>query len=84
MTGQHQRGNLLCKRTCCTMPGTLMASVLKGLKLQRGTRRQNSSSCVRGIDSKNTVNKLTANTGQEQLCLLASKIILMQSISAAL
>lgn len=58
-----------------------MASVLKGLKLQRGTRRQNSSSGVRGIDSKKTVNKLTANTGQEQLYLLASKMILMQSTS---
>lgn len=53
--------------------------VLKGLKLQRGTRRQNSSSCVGGIDSKNTVNKLTANSGQEQFYLLAPKMILMQS-----
>ena len=39
MTGKHQQGNLLCKRTAHTIHGTLMASVLKGLKLQRETRR---------------------------------------------
>lgn len=35
MTGQHQHENLSCKGTSCTMPGTLMALLPDGQKLQR-------------------------------------------------
>lgn len=35
MTGQHQQENLSCKGTSCTMPGTLMALLPNGHKLQR-------------------------------------------------
>lgn len=66
MTGQHQQGNLLCKRTSCTMPGTLMASVPSGPKIAKRMRRQNSFSSVQGIDFKYTVNTLTDSKGREQ------------------
>lgn len=39
----------------------------------KSTRRQNSSPCVRGIDSERTVNTPTDNTGHEQLGCFPSK-----------
>ncbi len=75
MTGQHQQGNLLCKGTSCTMPGTLMASVPSGPKIAKRTRRQNSFCSVQGIDFKYTVNTLTDSKSYPQFCLLTFKMI---------